>query len=107
MLHTVKLRTCHSSTSCEGRVVLVWCEWEEVRREERDVSSSTTSATPTTSFVVSSVGVSFSSLARNVFLLLAFLLITEGLFCFLANRAVVSTLVTTEKDNIILCASTS
>ena len=38
-----------------------------MRRERRDVSSSTTSAILTTSFVLSSVGVSFPSLARNVF----------------------------------------
>ena len=35
VLQPVKLRTCHSSTTCEGRGVLVWCEGEEVRREGR------------------------------------------------------------------------
>ena len=78
-----------------------------VGRDGSDVSSSSTSATPTSSFVVSSVGVSFSTLARNVSILLAFLNITEGLFSFLANGAGVSTLVSTEKASITLCASTS
>ena len=50
------------------------------------------------SLVVSSVGVSVSLLARNVFLLLAFLLISDGLFCFLATGAGVFTLVSKEKE---------
>ena len=37
VLHAVKVRTCHSSITCKERVVLLWCEWEEVRREGKDV----------------------------------------------------------------------
>ena len=86
----------------------MWCEWEGVSREGRDVSSSTTSATLITSFVVSSVGVSFPSLARNVFLLLAFLLITDGqsLTCSLIFPLCVSSkssMADVAVDGVLLC----
>ena len=37
VLHAAKIQTFHSSITCKGRLVLVWCEWQEVRREGRDV----------------------------------------------------------------------